>query len=141
MTRIPRPNGPCPCRSGAKYKKCCRPLHKGAEPPSAEALMRSRFCAYALGLVGYLMETTHPDGPNWNVDAVAWRADLAAWCAQTRFESLEIESTRDNPLTGESWVRFRAGLSGGGRDLSFVEESRFVRHEGRLKYIDGEIER
>ena len=32
-------------------------------PPTAEALMRSRYSAYNKGLVQYVVDTTHPENP------------------------------------------------------------------------------
>ena len=34
-------NRPCPCKSGAPYRECCKPFHDGAEPPDPERVMRS----------------------------------------------------------------------------------------------------
>lgn len=53
----------CPCGSGATYKECCRRYHDGELPPTAEALMRSRYSAYSKGLVQYVVDTTHPENP------------------------------------------------------------------------------
>lgn len=40
----------CPCQSGKCYVDCCRPFHmQTAQPLTAEALMRSRYSAFALG--------------------------------------------------------------------------------------------
>jgi len=50
----------CPCESGLTYQECCEPLHHGALASSAEALMRSRYTAYALELESYLLTTWHP---------------------------------------------------------------------------------
>ena len=66
----------CPCQSGLRYKRCCRPLHQGAPAPSPEALMRSRYSAYALGLVDYIIDTTLPAGPHWQADRSAWASEL-----------------------------------------------------------------
>src|SRR4051794_24975139 len=73
-----RPNdAPCPCRAlettAARYVDCCGRWHdglaRGEHAPSPEALMRSRYSAYALaqgsgraarGMVEYLMQTWHP---------------------------------------------------------------------------------
>ena len=50
----------CHCGSGKPYATCCGRLHSGAEnAASAEALMRSRYCAYVLGLEPYLLATWH----------------------------------------------------------------------------------
>ena len=52
---------PCPCGSGKPLAACCgQYLDGGAWPETAEALMRSRYTAYALGNYPWLVETTHP---------------------------------------------------------------------------------
>ena len=53
--------GACPCGGGISYTHCCEPFHTGqALPPTAEALMRSRYSAFVLGLADYLWRTWHP---------------------------------------------------------------------------------
>ncbi|MDR3146171.1 MAG: SEC-C domain-containing protein, partial [Treponema sp.] len=48
----------CPCNSGSPYAECCEPYLRGIEkPPTAEALMRSRYSAYAEHAVDYIIET------------------------------------------------------------------------------------
>ncbi len=55
------PHTACPCQSGLAYPDCCAPYHQGRSlPPDAEALMRSRYSAYALQQTGYLVATTVP---------------------------------------------------------------------------------
>ena len=49
-----------PVRLGRSYDACCGPIHDGAPAPTAEALMRSRFSAFALGLTPYLLTSWHP---------------------------------------------------------------------------------
>jgi SEC-C motif-containing protein len=122
------PNEPCPCCSGKKYKRCCGPLHGGAPAPTPEALMRSRYAAYALGLVDYVLVTTAPDGPQANPD----RRDVEDFAARTTFAGLEVLGAGSEGDGG--WVQFRAILTQGGRDASFVEKSAFVRREGRWLY-------
>src|SRR5213079_1905665 len=49
----------CPC-GGASFATCCgRFLSGDAIPPTAEALMRSRYSAYTLGNEAYLRATWH----------------------------------------------------------------------------------
>ncbi|TCC92424.1 hypothetical protein EZ428_07660 [Pedobacter frigiditerrae] len=51
----------CPCCANLSYSNCCHPFHLNKEKPlTPEKLMRSRFSAYALHLIDYLIETTHP---------------------------------------------------------------------------------
>ena len=64
---------PCPCTSGRAYAECCRPLHRGArDAETPEALMRSRFSAFAVGDVEYLWRTLHPE----HEDRVLDKADV-----------------------------------------------------------------
>lgn len=61
----------CPCGSNKKYAECCAQLHLRLElPVSAEALMRSRFAAFAFASLypankadfeDYLLQTWHID--------------------------------------------------------------------------------
>src|SRR5687767_4517162 len=53
----------CPCNSPGAYLQCCGRWHSGPLhllAPDAEVLMRSRYSAYVLGDLDYLLETWHP---------------------------------------------------------------------------------
>ena len=51
----------CPCQSGQYYLDCCAPYHQHkAQLESADVLMRSRYSAYTLCHIGYIVETTVP---------------------------------------------------------------------------------
>lgn len=126
-----QPNAPCPCGRGVKFKKCCRPLHRGAVAASAEALMRSRYAAYAAGDADYILTTTDPTGPHFQTNRDAWRAEVQSFCAQTRFEGLDVLDS------GDDWVSFRATLTQDGRDASFSERSTFRCVDGRWLYHSG----
>ena len=129
----------CPCRSGKRYKRCCRTLHQGRAAPTPLALMRSRYAAYALGDSAYIMATTHPDGPHFVADTAAWTAQLDAFSAATRFKGLRIlECVGGEADDAEGWVTFRAELTQGGQDASFTERSRFEKVDGRWAYRSGE---
>lgn len=97
--------------------------------------MRSRYSAYARGLVDYLLATTDPEGPRFEADRTAWREDVARFCRETRFEGLEVHSASEDGDEGE--VVFTVRLRQRGRDAGFTERSRFVRREGRWLYADG----
>jgi SEC-C motif-containing protein len=125
------PNDACPCGSGHSYKNCCQILHKGGKTASPEALMRSRYTAYALGLADYIMKTTHPDGPQYNPDAAAWKRDIERFSRSTRFERLQILGAQGDIVT------FRATLFSGQQDTSFTEVSVFRQHNGQWKYYSG----
>ena len=127
----------CRCHSGKQEKRCCGPLHAGKAAPRPVALMRSRYAAYAKGLVRYVMDTTHPDSPHRTLDPTAWATDLQAFSRRTTFERLQILDAPE-PDGDEAFVTFRATLTQDGRDVGFTERSRFLRVDGRWLYVDGE---
>ncbi|MGW0084925.1 YchJ family protein [Streptomyces sp. NPDC003393] len=118
---------PCPCGRSEPYARCCGRYHSGAAAaPTAEALMRSRYSAFARGDAGYLLRTWHPR-------TRPARLDLDAGM---RWTGLEILGTTDGSAfhtTGT--VTFRASYRGG----SLHERSRFERVEGAWVYVDGDF--
>lgn len=96
--------------------------------------MRSRYAAYALGDVDYIIATTDPEGPQFQADRAAWARSIVDFSRATRFEKLEIRAA--SPVADERGdVEFLARLSRGGEDVSFVERSLFVRRDGRWLYV------
>ncbi|TNH04162.1 YchJ family protein [Testudinibacter sp. TR-2022] len=76
----------CPCQSGQSYQACCQPLHQQKSiAQTAEQLMRSRYAAYALQKIDYLVATTVPaQQPHLNTAA------MQQWAQQTQWAGLEI---------------------------------------------------
>ncbi|MGI5521223.1 YchJ family protein [Micromonospora sp. CA-259024] len=120
----------CPCGSGRAYADCCAPLHSGdAHAPTAEALMRSRFSAFALGDADYLLRSWHPSTrpPRLELDP------------GQRWVRLEIVDTeRGGLLDTAGTVTFHAHHRDAGRPGTLTEHSRFVREDGRWVYLDGD---
>jgi SEC-C motif-containing protein len=128
------PNDLCPCQSGKKYKKCCRPVHTGVLLPDPPALVRARYSAYALGLIDFLMQTTHPEGPHYNPRADRWRATLESFCLTNRFLGVQIVSAEgDRVLYRAELEHVVNGL------LVYTEDCEFRQVNGRWKYFDGVI--
>ena len=51
----------CPCQSQQPYENCCQPYHEQSkQPKTAEQLMRSRYAAYVLQQIDYIIKTTVP---------------------------------------------------------------------------------
>lgn len=99
--------------------------------------MRSRFCAYALGLDEYILATTHPEGPMWEPDRATWLARIRQFSESTKFSDLQVIGAR---TTGDhATVLFRCVLDQGGEARIFSEESVFIRHDGRWKYHSGKV--
>jgi SEC-C motif-containing protein len=120
--------------SGDLYDDCCGRLHRGeADAATAEALMRSRFSAFAVGDAAYLARSWHPSTRPKNVRVQAgqeWiRLDVLA-------------TAKGNLLDAEGEVEFLAHYRQGGRSGALHELSRFVRQDGRWVYlgpVDAEI--
>lgn len=120
---------PCPC-GGSDYATCCGRFHEGALPGTAEQLMRSRYSAYALGLIEYVHRTWHP----------RTRPALAELHgdAATKWLGLEV---RKHVATGdEAIVEFVARSKRGGRAQRMHEVSRFARDGGQWFYVDGSFQ-
>ncbi|KPK40273.1 MAG: preprotein translocase subunit SecA [Gammaproteobacteria bacterium SG8_47] len=123
----------CPCGSGKAFAECCEPYLTGRQiAPTAEALMRSRYTAYALGDQDYILRTWHPS---------TRPADLSeAVGASVKWLGLRIVS-RTGGTAGESegWVEFVARCKSGGRATRMHERSRFLFADGQWLYVDGEF--
>lgn len=110
----------CPCGSGRSYAHCCSPLHAGAAAQSPEALMRSRYCAYALGDAGYVLRTWHPET----------RPDTLSLQPGTRYVGLRVHRAAGDE------VEFTAQLKlPDGERYSFRERSVFRQESGQWFYL------
>ena len=123
---------PCPCGSVRDYSICCGRWHGGElhlQANDAEALMRSRYSAYALGLGDYLRDTWHastrPSEPFTFDPALRWLG----------LEVKRHEQQDATHATVESVARYRVG----GRGHRLHETSRFVLEDEHWPYVDGDM--
>jgi SEC-C motif-containing protein len=115
----------CPCGRGLPYAECCRPAHDGHPPATAEALMRSRYSAFALDQEEYVLRSWHPDTRPASIEPDP----------NLRWERLDIiAATGGGLFDAEGIVEFRAHYRDHGRAGAMVERSRFVRHDGHWTY-------
>lgn len=94
-------------------------------------LMRSRYSAYALGLVEYIISTTHPNNPDVSIALSDWQKAIRDFAQTTYFRGLKIIEFIDGKE--EAFVTFEATLSDG----TMKEKSRFLKVEGRWLYESG----
>ena len=124
-------HAPCPCDSGSTYVDCCGNWHagllQGLHAPTPEALMRSRYSAYVLGLIDYLLATWHPA-----------TAPGVLELPPLKWLGLEVRLAQATAQAGV--VEFVARCREHGRAQRMHETSRFVREQGRWYYVDGIIE-
>src|SRR4051794_17286730 len=92
----------CPCFSGQRYSACCAPFHRGErEAPSPEALMRSRFAAFALGLGEYLVRTLARDHEDLEIPRDVLVRELSRAHDRQRFLGLRILHSKQDEADGE----------------------------------------
>lgn len=122
----------CPCGSGKELDACCGPYVAGDKAaPTAEALMRSRFTAYALGNAKYLRSTLCKTE---QAEGELSEAEIKA----ATWQSLEIRATEaglEDDDTG--MVEFVARFKSGGEQHAHHERSTFIREDGRWVYESG----
>ena len=119
----------CPCGSGLDLAGCCGLWHTGLVAgqfaPTPEALMRSRYSAYVLGLIDYLVATWHPSTAPGDLEL-----------QPIKWLGLEVRHAEESGAAGV--VEFVARCKVSGRAERMHELSRFVREQGRWYYIDGQ---
>ena len=115
----------CPCCSKVKYKNCCQPYHKGKIAKTPLELMRSRFTAFAIGDIDYIIKTSTFQN---DYD------DLKTFSQNCQFKKLKILEDTNNS------VKFEATIICDGEDNSFIEHSFFIQKDGKWYYDSGEIE-
>lgn len=128
------PHVDCPCGSQKPFSECCEPYLKGAKkPPTAEALMRARYSAYATQNVDFVLSSHDPEKPD-EVD----RDSTEQWSKQAEWLGLEIVRTTnggEGDYHGE--VEFVARYKMRGATVNHRELATFRRHNGDWVFVDG----
>ncbi len=129
---------PCPCGRTHAASKAAQPLSFGAccapvlaNPSSAadaQALMRSRYTAFALGRADHLLATWHP----------STRPAELALDGDVKWLGLEVRHHRALDAD-HAEVEFVARSRWAGRGQRLHEVSRFVRELGQWFYLDGDV--
>ena len=131
------PGAPCPCgRRDARgqalaFARCCGRYLQDFEhtpAPEAEALMRSRYCAFVLEDARYLLASWHP----------STRPAQLSFETGLKWLGLEVRGARQQDAD-HAEVEFVARSRLAGRGQRLHERSRFLREGGRWYYLDGEL--
>lgn len=120
----------CPCGSGLALARCCGRHHAGEPAETPEALMRSRYSAYALGLDDYVLETWAPE----TRPAVLFETGEE----RPKWLSLTVHASGEDGDSGT--VRFTARGRTSQGAFKLEEHSRFRRENGRWLYVDGALD-
>lgn len=122
----------CCCGSGKSFTECCeRYLSGNVLPPSAEALMRSRYTAYTQLNEDYLLATWHP----------STRPALLDLTDETPTKWIGLDVKRHAQQDEHhAIVEFVARYKVNGKAHRLHEVSRFVQEAGHWFYVDGDIQ-
>lgn len=127
----------CPCGSNKPFAFCCEPAIEGHKPArTAEALMRSRYTAFALGAVDYLINTTAEEHRNPDdAELISEQIKVTTWIG-LKIISTEQGRHDDERGTVEFVARFETDEEIG----ELCEKSNFRQEGGHWYYVDGEVE-
>lgn len=119
----------CYCCSSLPFDQCCKPILKGEQKAgSPEALMRSRFSAYATKNYAYILHTYS------EVKRAELTIEILEDSAQgTNWFALNINTTSSNT------VEFTAFYFEGKNVFQLHETSNFVEEHGEWRYHDGTL--
>ena len=126
----------CPCGSGRSYADCCQPYIKGKEKaPTAEALMRSRYTAYAEHEIDYIINTCLARGEK-DIDKKSTRD----WSEQSTWLGLRIiSSEKGGPADTEGTVEFEASYERNGMKELHHETAQFKKENSEWLYDSGRV--
>lgn len=124
----------CPCGSEKKYNECCEPYIKGTKvAPTAEALMRSRYTAFAVGEIDYISKTHH-ESTRKDLDMEG----VKSWALNSEWLGLEIrEKSKGTEKDTEGQVEFKCKFTFNGSEQSHHELSTFKKENGEWFFVDG----
>ncbi len=119
----------CYCDSGLSFMECCQPYLLGVrKAPTAVALMRSRYSAYAVHNADYLFETTEPKERRNHS-----KAEMLEWAKSNQWLKLEVLKAT------ETTVEFKAYyLDGMLRAQVHHENSVFIKDGDNWYYVSGD---
>lgn len=125
----------CPCGLGKAYAACCEPYIEGKIlPPTAEALMRSRYTSYTKGRIDYIERTHAPESAK-DFDKKA----SEKWARESTWKGLQIVAIKDGqPTDSTGIVNFVAFFSNGSGDYQHHEIATFRKDGTRWLFVDGQ---
>lgn len=118
----------CYCGNSKTFENCCNIYIKGIQKPeTAEALMRSRYSAFATGEAYYLVATTH-----FSTRKFHKKSDILAWSKSNQWIKLEVIASTETTVTFKAYYldyQLKAQIH--------HEHSTFIFENGTWFYVDG----
>ena len=119
----------CKCGSGANAEDCCLPLINGeivADTP--EKLMRSRYVAYSMANIPYIVATMRDNALVDYDDNEAFE-----WASRVKWLKLEVLASTENTVTFKAYY-----LDENLKAQVHYEHSTFKFENNKWFYVDGE---
>ncbi|WP_413998016.1 YchJ family protein [Flavobacterium sp. W1B] len=118
----------CYCGSQLDFEICCQPYINGIKKaPTAEALMRSRYSAFATHKADYLIETTHFSTRKHHI-----KEDILEWAVSNQWIKLLVMKATINSVTFKAFY-----IDSELQSQIHQEHSIFKLEDGSWYYVDG----
>jgi SEC-C motif-containing protein len=126
----------CPCGSKQEFAVCCEPFIKGkTKAPTAEALMRSRYSAFATTDIDYVEKTTDP-----SARSTFDREGTIEWAKNSEWLGLEIVSASEGSAQDSTgFVEFIARYKYDGVERAHHERAEFKKRDKEWFFLDGKL--
>ena len=120
----------CYCNSEKVFENCCQPIILGLKnATSAVECMRSRYSAYVLGEVDYLLNSTFPSQRKYYS-----KSEIKAWSQENTWLKLEII------VSSLDVVEFKAYyLDAANKQIIHHEKSKFKKENEFWYFYSGEV--
>lgn len=124
----------CPCTSGKSFDDCCGPVIAGKrKAATAEALMRSRYSAFATGAIDWIIDSQIPEGRPYTD-----RRATEEWSQRSTWKGMQVLETQQGGTDDEEGlVEFKARYELGGEDIVHHEIASFQKQDGAWYFVDG----
>ena len=120
----------CYCGSTIGFRDCCQKYIDGTQKaPTALALMKSRYSAYATHNADYLWKTTH-----FSQREYYSKDEILHWATANQWQKLEIISATENTVEFKAYF-----LDENKVNQVHHEFSTFKKENGSWFYVDGKF--
>ena len=120
----------CYCGSDKSFESCCNLYISGTQKaPTALALMKSRYAAYATHQADYLLATTHSSERKYYS-----KEEILHWATANKWQKLEIISSTENTVEFKAYF-----IDANNVNQVHYEFSTFKQENGSWFYVDGKF--
>jgi SEC-C motif-containing protein len=124
----------CPCGSNCNFNDCCELIiNAKKEASTCEELMRSRYTAFTMANVDYLMRSHHSE-----TRPIKEQHQIKRWAQSVQWMGLVILNTQGGDANDEiGYVEFKALYLEDGQMQQIHEKSLFKRENHQWRYVSG----